>query len=503
MIFPISALPPITGNGMKVDGTTQPGYSGTPIVILDGVAIPSVQNAVGFRAGANNIEIRGLAIRNFDGNGIYAGSATGLIVEGNEITGNESGVAYGSTNTTITDNVISENEQTGTSAVGGVGGMTTISGNLVTDNGQGGITAHGDIVQVSDNIVTGNGLQGMSAAGNSGAVNDNVISGNGFEASPSPHAALNIGGIGGLTITGNEVTDNADIGITLGSDGHTIGGLAPEDANVISGNGGEGIWVPYEGMNSILRNSIFGNGSIGIDLGFVVDANDSDVPSGVTPNDPMDADAGANALQNYPVLEGAVSGSVAVTGSLNSNPGTQFRIEFFHNDSCDPSGFGEGETFLGATTVTADAGGDALIEAVLPAAPAGFITSTATNQDGGGTSEFSNCVPIVSPATPTPTPSPSPTATATATPATATPTATQQRAVQGDVDCNGTVNPLDALGIFKESAQIDDSGDCIDDNGDTDCDDAITPNDGVGILRFEADLPPNAPGSCPGVGEEL
>ena len=30
----------------------------------------------------------------------------------------------------------------------------------------------------------------------------------------------------------------------------------------------------------------------------------------------------------------------------------QYRVEFFSNDTPDPSGYGEGQTFLGSTTVT-------------------------------------------------------------------------------------------------------------------------------------------------------
>jgi hypothetical protein len=52
------------------------------------------------------------------------------------------------------------------------------------------------------------------------------------------------------------------------------------------------------------------------------------------------------------------SGSV-VGGTLNSTPNTAFHIEFFASNTADPSGFGEGQTFLGFTNVTTDAAGDA------------------------------------------------------------------------------------------------------------------------------------------------
>ena len=53
------------------------------------------------------------------------------------------------------------------------------------------------------------------------------------------------------------------------------------------------------------------------------------------------------------------SSSITIEGTLNSTPNTNFTLEFFANAELDPSGYGEGETFLGSTDVTTDANGDA------------------------------------------------------------------------------------------------------------------------------------------------
>jgi hypothetical protein len=112
----------------------------------------------------------------------------------------------------------------------------------------------------------------------------------------------------------------------------------------------------------------------------------------VTANDPSDTDAGSNGRQNFPVLSTATSsgGSTTVTGSLNSTANTAFSIEFFANQSCDPTGHGEGETFIGSQSVTTDAGGDASFGATIAVSvPSGaFVTSTTTDPTGN-TSEFS------------------------------------------------------------------------------------------------------------------
>ncbi len=75
---------------------------------------------------------------------------------------------------------------------------------------------------------------------------------------------------------------------------------------------------------------------------------------------------------------------------MNSLPDSIFEIDFFANASADPSGFGEGERFLGTTTVTTDSFGDTSFDlAISVATTAGeFVTATATDPNGR-TSEFS------------------------------------------------------------------------------------------------------------------
>ena len=53
---------------------------------------------------------------------------------------------------------------------------------------------------------------------------------------------------------------------------------------------------------------------------------------------------------------------LTVEGTLNSTPNTMFRVELFASAAADPTGFGEGQTYLGATDVTTDAGGNASFE---------------------------------------------------------------------------------------------------------------------------------------------
>jgi titin len=148
----------------------------------------------------------------------------------------------------------------------------------------------------------------------------------------------------------------------------------------------------------VLGNSIFGNGGLGIDLG----------RDAVTANDLGDTDTGPNNLQNAPSLTAArrLGGTLLVTGTLNSQSGTTYRVEFFASPTADPSGHGPGQVYLGYTTVTTDfSGGNASFAALVPfAGPAGWqVSATATAVTGtntvtvlasGDTSEFSGDVAI-------------------------------------------------------------------------------------------------------------
>ncbi len=220
----------------------------------------------------------------------------------------------------------------------------------------------------------------------------------------------------GTNVTGSATLGNTYDGVHInGASDNTIGGTMAGARNIISGNGGNGIFMVVatgnsvqgntitlnvgDGVdiseafglistsNAILSNSIFSNGGLGIDL----------YADGVTANDAGDTDTGANNLQNFPVLTSATgtSSSTTIKGTLNSTPNTQFHLQFFSNTACDASDYGEGETFLGSTDVITDGSGDVSFSVTLPiSVPDGhYATSTATDPDDN-TSEFSKCFPV-------------------------------------------------------------------------------------------------------------
>lgn len=209
--------------------------------------------------------------------------------------------------------------------------------------------------------------------------------------------------LGGNSFTNSSITGNTGTAIVL--DGSSTARI---DSNTIADNGGaillkdqatatigrntinsngKGVLLETSGTGIVLSaNSIFGNQGPGIDLG-----ND-----GVTPNDAGDADTGPNNLQNYPVLTAMSSagGNTTIQGTLNSTPNTTFILEFFSNTTCNPTGFGEGETFLGTDQVTTDANGNVAFTVQLTGVtlPAGAVVTATATDPNNNTSEFSKCL---------------------------------------------------------------------------------------------------------------
>jgi hypothetical protein len=85
--------------------------------------------------------------------------------------------------------------------------------------------------------------------------------------------------------------------------------------------------------------------------------------------------------------------ATTVEGRITSADPQSITVELYASAAPDPSGFGEGETFLG--TATADAKGRFI--ATLPSGLAGqWLTATSTDA-AGNTSEFSEAVQVAVP----------------------------------------------------------------------------------------------------------
>ena len=123
------------------------------------------------------------------------------------------------------------------------------------------------------NVISGNSLYGVWLQ-----VSDaNVITGNYI----------------GTDVTGMAAIPNQSGIYVLGAANNTIGGTDPGAGNIIAGNSGNAVYLnafQARGGNAMRGNTIFGNGSLGIDLG----------GDGVTPNDDGDADTGREQSAKLP-----------------------------------------------------------------------------------------------------------------------------------------------------------------------------------------------------------
>ena len=133
---------------------------------------------------------------------------------------------------------------------------------------------------------------------------------------------------------------------------------------------------------------------------FSCDQGGTENSAGVTSNDTDDPDTGANNRQNFPVLSSATrrqaNGITTITGALNSNPSTEFRIDIFVSVP-DSSGHGEGQILIATLTTTTNSGGDRSFSVQTGGlAPGQQLTATATSTGAGNTSEFSANIVVAS-----------------------------------------------------------------------------------------------------------
>ena len=374
-------------------------------------------NGIWVAAGANNNLIGGTAPG--AGNVISGNSDTGIEIQdsnstGNRIEGNIIGLnAAGTAAIGNLDGVIIEDAPNNT-----IGGATSAQRNVISGNAGGfqghgvvifGANAIGNLVQNnyigtditgtldlgnagSGVLISDNGDGGVFKGGASGnTIRDNVLSGNNYSgvsiANPGADNNFIFGNVIGADSSGLGALGNSVFGVVIwnGASGNRIGGTAAGEGNVIAFNN-RGVIVDANftaSMNNAIRgNSIHSNALLGIDL-----RND-----GVTINDLGDGDFGPNGLRNYPIITSAVvSGSdLTLTGTLNTLSSLTNQIDFYWSPTGDPSGHGEGQTFIGTTNVTSNFFGNASFNVTFfgVSVPVGAaVTATATDLSGN-TSEF-------------------------------------------------------------------------------------------------------------------
>jgi IPT/TIG domain/Periplasmic copper-binding protein (NosD)/S-layer homology domain len=446
-ITPITAFAQIA-DPVTIDGSTQPGYAGSPIVEIVGSGGGTCLLITGGSSTVRGLVIRGcgtgltLAVEgdnvvegNYIGTDLTGtldlGNNTGIFVSSspsnrigggtaaarNLISGNGTGIlSSNSPDTLVQGNFIGTNaagdtalpNTTGVSVSNSdgatIGGAAAGEGNLISGNSSDGISVSGsDDVSILGNLI-GTDATGTLALGNVTGIDansaagfvigapgaGNVISGNfnGMLLNNLVTNAVLHGNFIGTDSTGTVPLGNESYAIlfnTAASSDNAIGGIGPGEGNVFAYNSSFANFGAI--WNVGVRNAIRGNSFYGnANLGI------DNQPVGLQANDPGDGDSGGNGQQNFPllssveILAGPQGSGTRIQGVLHSAPSTTYDLDFYENPGCTnfPREFLEGMTYIGSGQVTTDGSGDGVFDVTLTVAVAPDARISATATDPDG-----------------------------------------------------------------------------------------------------------------------
>jgi parallel beta-helix repeat protein len=323
VIKPTAALPTLSGT-VTIDGTSQPGYAGSPLIELDGSSIPATD---GVRVGATDCTVKGLIIHSYSNgvrvsakNAVVSDCWLGVDASGSTAKGNSDGVFVDAADCQVLRCVLSGNSHDGLE-VSSAGLRCIVQDNYcgldstgmsAVSNVNHGMTVYATDTQILDNTISGNqgqnlaidhiavralvqrNILGLDATGTF-AVSpktigvaaycadsqflDNVASGNNNEGIYLGSGAARCtvqGNLAGVDATGATAIANG-VGISINDvDCQVLD-------NVASGNVGQGIFVSPVALRTVLQRNYLGvdatgklaipNGTHGVE----VDAADSQV----------------------------------------------------------------------------------------------------------------------------------------------------------------------------------------------------------------------------------
>ena len=224
-----SALPSIT-KPVTIDGTTEPGYAGKPLIGLTPASTSVKGDGLLITAGSSAIS--GLAIRGFAGYGLHLETGGGNTVSADYLGANANGVtAPGnglgglwldhSSGNTLSGDLISGNSGDGILANGGSTGETITGNTIGTD--------------LTGKLNLGNAYDGIQIVGDAGGtvtrIVNNLIDNNG-------HYGIGFETSSNVVIQGNTVENSGNRGVAvITSSNATIGGTSSGLGNTIINNG--------------------------------------------------------------------------------------------------------------------------------------------------------------------------------------------------------------------------------------------------------------------------
>ncbi|MEZ6153626.1 MAG: hypothetical protein R3C09_26295 [Pirellulaceae bacterium] len=267
-IAPTSPLPILTGGSVVVDATSQPGYTGLPLIEISGQNMTDNSPLLMLSSSGNSI--LGLAVNRGLGDGIVlypnanenliAENLIGIDVGGNTAVGNAlQGIFVQSNGNRIVNNVISGNHANGVwiyGTNGSTGQNNVLSGNKIGTNKSGNMA----VPNVGNGVRVAEGARGNLVGGNLDGTGQvivtgpgNVISGNGYAGvwieGESTTGNLLLNNLIGINAAGTNPLGNANTGVVIISGANNVVGLNRPDglpSNIISGNLTDGLSIVVE-----------------------------------------------------------------------------------------------------------------------------------------------------------------------------------------------------------------------------------------------------------------
>lgn len=258
-IRPLTQLPHLL-DPVTIDATTQPGFSGAPVIELSGEMLAG--NFSGFTVSADGCIIRGLAIHSFPSAGVFVNQVDVTTIQGNYIGTDIGGISAKPNNASGIEIYFS--------SLTSVGGSSPGQGNLLSGNLVAGVRIWG---QTSvGNFIQGN-LIGTDHLGNRGIPNSTgVVIANGASNNVIGRTGSGPDGTGARNIISGNNTNGIDI---FGSHENIIAGnwigISSDDAEL--SNGHSGVWLRDASHRNLIggssvsqRNVISGNHLTGIGI---------------------------------------------------------------------------------------------------------------------------------------------------------------------------------------------------------------------------------------------
>lgn len=245
-------LPAITAPGTSIDGRTQPGYDGAPLIYLEGGALAE---ASGLVSRAPDVEVRALAAGGFDQFGFLI---IGEAARGNRLLGNWAGLSPDGA-------AANPNALSGIGVVGGargahIGDACAGCGNRVAGNSVEGRTGHGILVGGAGTLgarIRGN-VVGLGPGGRPLPNDDGILIVDGAHSIVGGVAAGEGNVVGASQVAGVELRETSALlpvrlmGNRIGLD--EAGRPAPNDVGVFVNGDSAGIDVggPWVGAGNVI-----------------------------------------------------------------------------------------------------------------------------------------------------------------------------------------------------------------------------------------------------------